>query len=150
VRGVRGCHTQSRTGDEARRRIVEAIEAYRRHPCTATIVDDVKLRGAAQAVRSYATLRKEGRGKRSGELALPPAALPWEAFRERMSLGGGLKMSARDAARLLGLSHQRGTSEQSTRQTDSKRWTSRHELTHEYPEALSVARISPFCADKRD
>jgi predicted RNase H-like HicB family nuclease len=60
VRGVRGCHTQGRTVDEARRRIVEALELFVDASRTATIVDDVKLpRGAAQAVRTYGTLRRK-------------------------------------------------------------------------------------------
>src|SRR5439155_16198458 len=41
VRGVRGCHTQGRTVDEARRRIVEALELFVDNARTATIVDDV-------------------------------------------------------------------------------------------------------------
>ena len=69
VRGLRGCHTQGRTVDAARRRIVEAMELFVDDARTAKIVDDVKL--------------------------------------PRVLRGGRLKMSARDAARLLGLSHQR-------------------------------------------
>jgi len=49
VRGLRGCHTQGRTVDEARRRIVEAMELFVDDARTARIVDDVKLpTGAAQ------------------------------------------------------------------------------------------------------
>ena len=59
VRGVRGCHTQGRTVDEARRRIREALKPFVDDARKATIVDDVKLpTGAARAVRAYATLRK--------------------------------------------------------------------------------------------
>jgi predicted RNase H-like HicB family nuclease len=101
VRGVRGCHTQGRTVDEARRRIVEALELFVDDARTAAIVDDVKLpTGAAQAVRAYATLRKKAEQEdRRAALAARRAV--------RMLRGGRLKMSARDAARLLGLSHQR-------------------------------------------
>src|SRR5206468_4451184 len=60
VRGVRGCHTQGRTVDEARRRIVEAMELFVDNARTARFVDDVKLPAeAAQAVRAYTTLRKK-------------------------------------------------------------------------------------------
>src|SRR5216684_4734527 len=60
VRGVRGCHTQGRTVDEARRRIVEALGLFVGNAHNATIVDDVKLpKSAARAVRAYATLRKK-------------------------------------------------------------------------------------------
>lgn len=101
VRGLRGCHTQGRTVDEARRRMVEAMELFVDDARSATIVDDVKLPvRAAQAIRAYATLRQKAeREDRRAALAARKAV--------RMLRGGRLKMSARDAARLLGLSHQR-------------------------------------------
>ena len=101
VRGLRGCHTQGRTVDEARRRIVEAMQLFVDDARTATILDNVKLpTGAAQAVRAYARLRKKAeREDRRAAMAARRAV--------RMLRGGRLKMSARDAARLLGLSHQR-------------------------------------------
>lgn len=101
VRGVRGCHTQGRTVEEARRRVIEAMELFVDDARTASIVDDVKLpSGAAQAVRAYASLRRKAEQKdRRAALAARRAV--------RILRGGRLKMSARDAARLLGLSHQR-------------------------------------------
>ena len=101
VRGVRGCHTQGRTVDEARRRIREALELFVDDARKATIVDDVKLPSAAtRAIRAYASLRKKAdeedrRAARAARRAV------------RVLRSGKLKMSARDAARLLGLSHQR-------------------------------------------
>jgi predicted RNase H-like HicB family nuclease len=101
VRGVRGCHTQGRTVDEARRRIREALELFVDDARTASIVDDVKLpTAAARAIRAYARLRKKAdeedrRAARAARQAV------------RVLRRGRLKMSARDAARLLGLSHQR-------------------------------------------
>src|SRR5205823_373016 len=60
VRGLRGCHTQGRTVDEARRRIVEAMELFVDNARKAIIIDEVKLpTGAARAVRAYSTLRKK-------------------------------------------------------------------------------------------
>src|ERR1700687_2487273 len=47
VRGVRGCHTQGRTVDEARRRIREALELFIDNARRALIVDDVKVPSAA-------------------------------------------------------------------------------------------------------
>jgi predicted RNase H-like HicB family nuclease len=101
VRGVRGCHTQGRTVDEARRRIREALELFVDNAGKATLVDEVKLpTDAARAVRAYATLRKRAeQGDRRAALAARRAV--------RVLRSGRLKMSARDAARLLGLSHQR-------------------------------------------
>ena len=79
----------------------EVIETVRDQTDAAKIVDDVKLpTGAAQAIRAYATLRKKAeREDRRAALAARHAV--------RVLRGGRLKMSARDAARLLGLSHQR-------------------------------------------
>jgi predicted RNase H-like HicB family nuclease len=101
VRGVPGCHTQGRTVDEARRRIVEAMDLFVEDARTARIIDDVKLpTRAARAVRAYATLRRKAEQEdRRAAMAARRAV--------RMLRGGRLKMSARDAARLLGLSHQR-------------------------------------------
>lgn len=101
VRGVRGCHTQGRTVDEARRRIREALGLFVDDARKAPIVDDVKLPTAAiKAIRAYATLRRKAdeedrRAARAARRAV------------RVLRKGNLKMSARDAARLLGLSHQR-------------------------------------------
>lgn len=94
VRGVRGCHTQGRTVDEARRRIVEALTLFVDDARNASIVDEVKLPNAAtKAIRAYATLRKKADEE--------------DRRAVRVLRTGRLKMSARDAARLLGLSHQR-------------------------------------------
>ena len=101
VRGVRGCHTQGRTVDEARRRIREALELFVDDARTASIVDDVKLpTAAARAIRAYASLRKK-----ADEQDRRAASAARHAV--RVLRRGRLKMSARDAARLLGLSHQR-------------------------------------------
>jgi predicted RNase H-like HicB family nuclease len=101
VRGVRGCHTQGRTVDEARRRIREALELLVDDARKAPIVDDVKLPTAAtRAIRAYATLRKKA--DEEDRRAARAARRAVQVLRT-----GNLKMSARDAARLLGLSHQR-------------------------------------------
>ena len=101
VRGVRGCHTQGRTVEEARRRIREAMGLFVSDVHSATLVDDVRLPvTAAKAIRAYATLRKRAdQEDRRAALAARRAV--------RLLRGGKLKMSARDAARLLGVSHQR-------------------------------------------
>lgn len=101
VRELRGCHTQGRTVDEARRRIVEAMELFVNDSRSVTIVDDVRLPAqATKAIRAYTTLRKKAdrEDKRAAVAARQVV---------RLLRGGRLKMSARDAARLLGLSHQR-------------------------------------------
>ena len=101
VREVRGCHTQGRTVDEARRRIREALELFVDQARTATLVDHVKLPAtAANAIRAYVSLRK--RADHEDRRAARAARKAVQLLR-----GGRLKMSARDAARLLGVSHQR-------------------------------------------
>ena len=101
VRGLRGCHTQGRTVDEARRRIVDALELFVNNARSAKIVDDVKLPAAAKkAIRAYAISRKKAEQEdRRAALAARRAL--------RVLRGGRPKMSARVAARVLGLSHQR-------------------------------------------
>jgi predicted RNase H-like HicB family nuclease len=101
VRGLRGCHTQGRTVDEARRRIIEAMELFIDNPRSAKIVDDLKLPTTAKkAIRAYSTLRRRAEQEdRRAALAARRAV--------RVLRGGRLKMSVRDAARVLGLSHQR-------------------------------------------
>jgi predicted RNase H-like HicB family nuclease len=101
VREVRGCHTQGRTVDEARRRIRKAMDLFVDDARSAKLIDDVKLPApASKAIRLYAALRKQAdRENRRAVLAVRRAV--------RLLRGGKLKMSARDAARLLGVSHQR-------------------------------------------
>ena len=101
VREVRGCRTQGRTVDEARRRIREALALFVDDAVQAELVDDVKLPATAlKAIRAYATLRKRAEQEdRRAAIAARRAV--------RLLRGGRLKMSARDAARLLGVSHQR-------------------------------------------
>jgi predicted RNase H-like HicB family nuclease len=101
VREVRGCHTQGRTVDEARRRIREAMALFVSDARSAELIDNVKLPATAtKAIRTYTTLRKRADHEdRKAALAARRAV--------RLLRGGKLKMSARDAARLLGVSHQR-------------------------------------------
>ena len=101
VREVRGCRTQGRTVDEARRRILEALELFVDDPGTVKLVDDVKLPAeAAKAIRTYSTLRKRAEVENRRLAAAARRAV-------RLLTNGKLKMSARDTAKVLGLSHQR-------------------------------------------
>jgi predicted RNase H-like HicB family nuclease len=101
VRELRGCHTQGRTVDEARRRIREAMGLFIDHVRTSKIVDNVKLPAdAKKAISAYAKLRKK-----ADEDDRRAAAAARRAV--RVLRGRRLKMSARDAAEFLGLSHQR-------------------------------------------
>lgn len=101
VRELRGCHTQGRTVGEARRRIIEAMELFVRNARSARVLDDVRLPAdAKRAIPAYVRLReKADREDRRAAIAARRAV--------RALRAGRLKMSARDAARILGLSHQR-------------------------------------------
>src|SRR5258707_4242253 len=60
VREVRGCHTQGRTVDEARRRIRKAMALFVDDARLAKLIDNVKLPApASKAMRLYAALRKK-------------------------------------------------------------------------------------------
>src|ERR1700683_46682 len=101
VREVRGCHTQGRTVNEARRRVLEALELFVDDVQSAKVVDDVKLPAAAtKAIKAYTRLRK-----RAAEEDRRASSAARRAV--RLLQKGKLKMSARDAARVLGISHQR-------------------------------------------
>jgi predicted RNase H-like HicB family nuclease len=81
VRGLRGCHTQGRTVDEARRRLVEAMELFVDNTRSAKIVDDVTLLVAAKkAIRACATLRK--RAEQHDRPSHPNSASPAEDVTE--------------------------------------------------------------------
>jgi hypothetical protein len=87
--------------EEARRRIVEAMELFVNDSRKTNIVDEVKLPATvARVIRTYATLHKSA--EHDDRLAAMAARRAVGVMR-----GGRLKMSAGDAARLLGLSHQR-------------------------------------------
>src|SRR5437870_13607759 len=60
VREMRGCHTQGRTADEARRRIRKAMALFVDDARSAKLVDNVKLPArASKPIRLYAALRKQ-------------------------------------------------------------------------------------------
>ena len=50
VKEVRGCHTQGRTIDQARRRIKEALELFVDHADEAELIDDVVLPANARTL----------------------------------------------------------------------------------------------------
>ena len=101
VPDVKGCHTQGRTVDEARRRIREALALFVEGAKDAEFVDDVRLPvEATKAIRVYKRFRKQAVSFESQAAAAAREAV-------RVLQGAPLKMSARDAGAVLGLSHQR-------------------------------------------
>ena len=101
VPAVAGCHTQGRTVEQARRSIREALSLFVPNARTATLKDQISLQAPARKViHQYTRYRK---------LAERDEAKASSAARAVVKLlrRGKLKMSVRDAAELLGISHQR-------------------------------------------
>jgi hypothetical protein len=87
--------------DEARRRIREALSLFVVDAGRARLIDHVRLPATVErAIRAYTSLRKRADAEDRRASAAARRAV-------RVLRGGNLKMSARDAAALLGLSHQR-------------------------------------------
>ena len=98
---IKGCHTQGRTVDEARKRIREALSLFVEDAAHATLVDDVKLPAvAARTLRAFMLSKREATSVRSRLAAATRRAV------DRLHKGD-LGLSTRDTAHLLGLSHQR-------------------------------------------
>ncbi len=100
VKQVRGCHTQGRTIDQARRRIREALELFVDHADEAELIDDVVLPANARALLK----RVQSTRKRAEEEAIKLQDSTAEAAKV---LTNDVGVSVRDAGELLGLSHQR-------------------------------------------
>ena len=100
VRGVHGCHTHGRTLEQARVRIREALALWVDDAGTASLRDEIRLpAGARTAVRRARVERLRAERQQ---------ALAQDSLRSAAaSLASGLGLSLRDAAEVLGLSHQR-------------------------------------------
>jgi predicted RNase H-like HicB family nuclease len=100
VPSVRGCHTYGRTLDQARRRIREALSLWVDDADRAELVEDVRLPASVKAVISRSReSRREAETKR--------AKAQEATCRAARTLVNDLQLGLRDAAELLGLSHQR-------------------------------------------
>ncbi len=97
---VKGCHTYGRSINEARERIREALGLFVKNAARARLVDDVRL--PADVLRMiHAQRAARARMEREREHA---RAIARQSVRR---LTRELRLSVRDAAELLGLSHQR-------------------------------------------
>lgn len=100
VRGVSGCHTHGRTLEQARVRIREALALWVDDAAAATLRDEIRL--PARARMAVRRARVE-RGRAEKQQAHAQDSLRAAAA----SLATGVGLSLRDAAELLGVSHQR-------------------------------------------
>ena len=97
---IRSCHTQGRTLDEARRRIREALALFIDNAERVELRDEIELPNDVQK-----TLRKVAEYRHDVEkLQKQSAGVLEKAIKQ---LTERLKLSTRDQADLLGLSHQR-------------------------------------------
>lgn len=94
VPSVRGCHTYGRSLSEARSRIREALSLFVAHAPTARLLDDVRLPPQMKRlVLQYREARAHAEQDRRRA----------EAAARRLAT----RLSRRDAADVLGISHQR-------------------------------------------
>jgi predicted RNase H-like HicB family nuclease len=100
VPSMRGCHTYGRTLEQARRRIREALSLWVEDADRAELVEEVRLPAAVkQAIGRSRTSRVEAEEQR--------AKAQEATSRAARTLVDELHLGLRDAAELLGLSHQR-------------------------------------------
>ena len=101
VPSVPGCHTQGRTVGEARRRIREALSLFVDDAAVAEFQETVTMpMTVKRAVRAYRLLRKRA----DAEAAKASRAA---TFAVKSLQHSTLRLSTRDAAAILGISHQR-------------------------------------------
>lgn len=100
VKEVRGCHTQGRTIEQARRRMREALSLFVDNADEAELIDNVILpENAKSLIKQVRATRK-----RAEEEAIK---LQTSTARAAKVLTKDIGVSVRDAGELLGLSHQR-------------------------------------------
>ena len=100
VPAVRGCHTYGRTIDQARRRIREALGLWVGDAETAELVEEIRLPShLLKAIRDSRAARTRAENARAKARAVSAATA--------RALVNELHLGLRDAAELLGLSHQR-------------------------------------------
>lgn len=98
---VPGCHAQGRTVDEARRRIREALGLFVDDADHADLQETVKMPAeVVRTVKAYKSLRK-----RADTVSEQASRAAQSAVRSLQH--STLKLSTRDAAEVLGISHQR-------------------------------------------
>ena len=100
VPAVRGCHTYGRTIDQARRRIREALGLWVDDAETAELVEEIRLpTHLLRAIRESRAARTRAEKERTNAQTATAATA--------RALVNELHLGLRDAAELLGLSHQR-------------------------------------------
>ncbi len=113
VPSVQGCHTQGRSLNQARSRIREALSLFVSDAWTADLSERIKLPAAIRNAVRRGTVARD-RAERAARDAQQVVTLTAQEL-----VGAGY--SLRDAATLLGLSHQRVAQLIETQSTNSRR-----------------------------
>jgi predicted RNase H-like HicB family nuclease len=100
VPSVRGCHTYGRTLEQARRRIREALALWVDDADRAELVEEIRL--PARATKQIRVSRED-----RDEVEATRGRAHASTIRAARTLVDDLHLGLRDAAELLGLSHQR-------------------------------------------
>jgi predicted RNase H-like HicB family nuclease len=100
IKEIRGCHTQGRTIDQARRRIREALGLFVSNPEKAKLIDDIVLPAHARTLLKQVRATRQRAESEADKLKTSTAGAARLLTRD-------LGMSVRDAGEILGLSHQR-------------------------------------------
>lgn len=100
VPSIRGCHTYGRTLDQARKRVREALALWVDDAEAAQLIEEIRLPARAmRAVKQSRDARREVDVEREKAREL--------TIKAARTLVSDLDLGLRDAADLLGLSHQR-------------------------------------------
>jgi predicted RNase H-like HicB family nuclease len=100
VPAVKGCHSYGRSINEARERVREALGLFVKDAKRARLADDIRL---PANVRTLLLRQRVARSRAEREQERARAVMA----RSVMALTEELGLSVRDAAELLGVSHQR-------------------------------------------
>lgn len=100
IKKVRGCHTQGRTVEQARKRIREALGLFVDNVESIKLIDDIKLPHRAKILLKHVYENRERAQQEATKLQSSTIAAA-------KLLTKDLGVSVRDAGELLRLSHQR-------------------------------------------
>ncbi|MBY0357087.1 MAG: type II toxin-antitoxin system HicB family antitoxin [Candidatus Obscuribacterales bacterium] len=100
VKEIRGCHTQGRTIEQARKRIKEALSLFVDDAEKAQLIDDIVLPANVRTLLNQIRTNRKRAEEENSKLKIATA-------KAAKALTQDMGISVRDAGELLELSHQR-------------------------------------------